>query len=202
MMIEFFPRGDLTSYDGFCAVKVRVPDKTRLRWSFALGEIWSGPRCDLYERHLWWCRSGVVWNNFCTEYDLERQIDENDSVTAVLELHPMADDWLQQEPVEMGRDPFCHAANREILPAVKPSTGERLLNPKYRESTPARASTPELGYVLGEVETWVPGAKFPRGYRTHLAKSAGSLWDSFREREKAGQLPPVRRPATRAGISR
>ena len=43
MMIEFFPRGDSTSYDGFCAVKIRVPDNTKIRWSFQIGEILS--RC-------------------------------------------------------------------------------------------------------------------------------------------------------------
>ena len=59
-MIEFFPRGDSTSYDGFCAVKLRVPDNTKLRWTISIGEINGGPRCDHYERHLWWCRSGVV----------------------------------------------------------------------------------------------------------------------------------------------
>ena len=45
MMIEFFPRGDSTSYDGFCAVKIRVPDNTKIRWSFQIGEILS--RCDI-----------------------------------------------------------------------------------------------------------------------------------------------------------
>merc|ERR1719375_2056399 len=135
MMIEFFPRGDSTSYDGFCAVKIRVPDNTKIRWSFQIGEILGGPRCDHYERHLWWCRSGVVWNNFCTEYDLERQIDENDQLTCVFQLHIIPEAEKFQDPVELGRDPFAHRSAQ--LPTLRSqseaelSTGEKLLNPLY-----------------------------------------------------------------------
>merc|ERR1719171_3017740 len=143
MMIEFFPRGDSTSYDGFCAVKIRVPDNTKIRWSFQIGEILGGPRCDHYERHLWWCRSGVVWNNFCTEYDLERQIDANDQLTCVFQLHVIPEAEKLQDPVELGRDPFAHRS--AALPALRSqseaelSTGEKLLNPLYyrHEDMPA-----------------------------------------------------------------
>jgi hypothetical protein len=137
MMIEFFPRGDSTSYDGFCAVKIRVPDNTKIRWSFQIGEILGGPRCDHYERHLWWCRSGVVWNNFCTEYDLERQIDQNDQLTCVFQLHVIPEAEKFQDPVELGRDPFAHRSAQ--LPALRSqseaelhtSPGEKLLHPLY-----------------------------------------------------------------------
>jgi hypothetical protein len=147
MMIEFFPRGDSTSYDGFCAVKIRVPDNTKIRWSFQIGEILGGPRCDHYERHLWWNRSGVVWNNFCTEYDLERQIDENDQLTCVFQLHVIPEGEKLQDPVELGRDPFAHRSAQ--LPVLRSqseaelSTGEKLLNPLYyrHEDLPGGASS-------------------------------------------------------------
>ncbi|KAF4714382.1 hypothetical protein FOZ62_027295 [Perkinsus olseni] len=30
--VEFFPRGDITSRDGWCAIKLRVPNRTKVRW--------------------------------------------------------------------------------------------------------------------------------------------------------------------------
>ena len=32
VQIEFFPKGDTTTWDGWCAVKIRVPDETQLLW--------------------------------------------------------------------------------------------------------------------------------------------------------------------------
>merc|ERR550537_821208 len=210
MMIEFFPRGDLNSYEGFTAVKVRVPDGTRVRWSFAVGEIWSGPRCDLYERHLWWCRSGVVWNNFCTVYDLERQIDETDTVTAVFELHPIVDDVVFQDPVDLG-DPFVHHLMQEVRqerPEKPPSTGELLLNPMKHTGKPSRAASATKGgkrdpYSIGVLAS--NDAPTRRGYgKLAVGQSAPQLqtWSGgnpWVAKDKT-QLPPLR-PATRAGVN-
>ena len=40
VMVEFFPNGVEASYPGYCALRLHIPDKTRIKWGIYIG---SGP---------------------------------------------------------------------------------------------------------------------------------------------------------------
>jgi chemotaxis protein histidine kinase CheA len=87
VQIEFFPRGDNTTWDGWCALKIRVPDETQLLWSAWVGTARAGPRLDLFDQNSWWCRQGLLWSNFALVHDLMAQIDDADTVICGIEVH-------------------------------------------------------------------------------------------------------------------
>merc|ERR1719375_2859343 len=87
VQIEFFLKGDTTTWDGWCAVKIRVPDETQLLWSAWVGTSRAGPRLDLFDQSSWWCRQGLLWSNFCLVHDLTAQIDDADSLICGIEVH-------------------------------------------------------------------------------------------------------------------
>merc|ERR1719253_1881423 len=87
VQVEFFPKGDSSSWDGWCAVKLRVPDETQLVWSCWVGSCRQGPRLDVFDQNNWWCRQGLLWSNFCLQLDAKRQIDDADNLICGIEVH-------------------------------------------------------------------------------------------------------------------
>ncbi|KAF4675776.1 hypothetical protein FOL46_000103 [Perkinsus olseni] len=88
--VELFPCGDITSRDGWCAIKLRVPNRTKIRWSVTIGRQQKGPRVDVFEESLWWCRYGLLWANFCPIASLSEGGDDDDSdhdLTVTVEIH-------------------------------------------------------------------------------------------------------------------
>ncbi|KAF4711931.1 hypothetical protein FOZ63_026227 [Perkinsus olseni] len=76
---ELFPCGDITSRDGWCAIK-----------SVTIGRQQKGPRVDVFEESLWWCRYGLLWANFCPIASLSEGGDDDDSdhdLTVTVEIH-------------------------------------------------------------------------------------------------------------------
>ncbi|KAF4710792.1 hypothetical protein FOZ62_000793, partial [Perkinsus olseni] len=72
---ELFPCGDITSRDG---------------WSVTIGRQQKGPRVDVFEESLWWCRYGLLWANFCPIASLSEGGDDDDSdhdLTVTVEIH-------------------------------------------------------------------------------------------------------------------
>ncbi|KAF4729990.1 hypothetical protein FOZ62_031328, partial [Perkinsus olseni] len=89
--VEFFPREDITSRDGWCAIKLRVPNRTKVRWSVTISRQQKGPRVDVFEESLWWCRYGLLWANFCPVSALLSEggnnDDSNDDLLVTVEVH-------------------------------------------------------------------------------------------------------------------
>ncbi|KAF4670385.1 hypothetical protein FOL47_002062 [Perkinsus chesapeaki] len=86
--VEFFPNGDVTSRNGWCAIKMRVPNRTKIRWSVSIGRQHKGPRVDVFEESLWWCRYGLLWANFCQISKLLGEVtDDKDELAVTVEIH-------------------------------------------------------------------------------------------------------------------
>eukprot|EP00397_Hematodinium_sp_SG-2012_P011504 GEMP01011644.1.p1 GENE.GEMP01011644.1~~GEMP01011644.1.p1 ORF type:complete len:676 (+),score=155.91 GEMP01011644.1:205-2232(+) len=86
--IEFFPGGLDSSYEGWCALKLRLPPLKRLRleWRITLGEKVLGPRTDEFDEDHWWCRGGqLMWSNLASLEDVKEQTVEN-ALPIVLEV--------------------------------------------------------------------------------------------------------------------
>jgi len=76
--LEFYPGGVEASWPGYCAMRIHVPDRTRLTWGIFAGvgptRHSCGQRTDEFASHHWWCKKGVLWPNLCKVEDLRRQI--------------------------------------------------------------------------------------------------------------------------------
>eukprot|EP00392_Amoebophrya_sp_AT5.2_P006136 g6146.t1 len=81
VVVEFYPGGVEASFPGYCALRLHVPDKTRLSWGVVFGKMKKthdcGKRSDDFAKHLWWCRSGILWPNVCKLEDVKRNIDRH-----------------------------------------------------------------------------------------------------------------------------
>lgn len=87
IQFEFFPNGDHNAQDGFCSLKLRVPDCTTLRWRAYIGRLKIGPRTDHFESRHWWNKHGLVMLNMCSVADMKRQISsETDSLVVGVEI--------------------------------------------------------------------------------------------------------------------
>ncbi|CAD7947952.1 unnamed protein product [Amoebophrya sp. A120] len=90
VVIEFYPGGVEASFPGYCALRLHVPDRTRLKWSVIFGKNQKthdcGQRSDDFAKDLWWCRNGILWPNVCKLEDIKRNIDrETDSIQLAFE---------------------------------------------------------------------------------------------------------------------
>ncbi|CAD7951483.1 unnamed protein product [Amoebophrya sp. A25] len=90
VVVEFYPSGVEASYPGYCALRLHVPDRTRVDWGVLFGKGRNahdcGKRADDFAKHLWWCRNGILWPNLCRIEDLKRNVDrESDSVQLTFE---------------------------------------------------------------------------------------------------------------------
>jgi len=98
VQFEFFPNGDIKSNDGWCSLRLRVPDRTRLKWSARVGRLEFGPRTDLFDQRQWWNKYGLLWLNFCEVSEVRDVISrETDSLICgveVLEILPATEPVL------------------------------------------------------------------------------------------------------------
>lgn len=96
VQFEFCPTGDMKSRDGWCSLRLRVPDRSHVRWIARIGTKDYGPRTDYYDQSHWWNRYGIVWLNLCPVEEVRAQIlSESDSLLcgiAVLEILPLPSD--------------------------------------------------------------------------------------------------------------
>lgn len=112
VQIEFCPTGDMKSRDGWCSLRLRVPDRSHVRWIARIGTKDYGPRTDYYDQSHWWNRYGIVWLNLCPVDEVQAQIlSETDSLLcgiAILEVLPL--------PSDVGSKPLTTATEkRETL---------------------------------------------------------------------------------------
>lgn len=76
--IEFFPSGEVNSRPGWCSLRLRIPDGSRLRWRVKVGQREFDVRDDHYDSKQWfaaqvgwlgwalrWNRYGIQCLNFC-----------------------------------------------------------------------------------------------------------------------------------------
>mmetsp|Transcript_129073 Transcript_129073/g.228352 ORF Transcript_129073/g.228352 Transcript_129073/m.228352 type:complete len:675 (+) Transcript_129073:66-2090(+) len=104
VQFEFFPTGDVNSKEGWCSFRLRVPDRTRLRWSAFIGKKQIGPRTDNFDSRQWWNRYGLMWLNFCLIEEVRPEIlPETDSLLCGIEVHeilPALEDGDTQMVIE------------------------------------------------------------------------------------------------------
>jgi len=118
--LEFFPGGIDSSYEGWSAVKLRLPHakKIRIQWQITLGEKTFGPREDEFREENWWCRCGqLLWSNMIKLEDLNELIYEG---SLPLSLEVLSSEELFDDPVEEDSPPSrLQMRCRKKLPQVE-----------------------------------------------------------------------------------
>jgi hypothetical protein len=130
VQFEFFPAGDVNSREGWCSLRLRVPDHTRLRWSAFVGKKRIGPRTDHFDQRQWWCRYGLLWLNFCLVSEVKTEVSpETDTLLCGIEVHEILPNVVRPEsdtPVEaqmpIPRDRFQIFKNGDASRANVPGT--------------------------------------------------------------------------------
>jgi len=148
VQFEFFPTGDVNSREGWCSLRLRVPDHTRLKWSAFIGKKRIGPRTDHFDQRQWWCRYGLLWLNFCPLSDVWTEISpETDTLLCGIEVHEILPEMSGAEcstPVEAAMP----------VPRDRPRSGQVL-----RQSSEVHDQS--KGSVLGSRQKLQTSTAFP-----------------------------------------
>jgi len=177
VQIEFFPRGDSSTWDGWCGIKLRVPDETQLLWSAWVGTQRQGPRLDLFDQNTWWCRNGLLWSNFCLIHDLMTQIDDADNLICGIEVHAIGPFAREDPEHPLGPGDPEHIATDPTRPG-RPRTAKR-----EARTDPAVNQWKSFGFL--EVEEDSPKL-IPIGQRS---PSRGNSRGNSRGDSRGGMLP-------------
>jgi len=185
--LEFFPAGEINSRPGWCSVRLRVPDGSRMRWRVTVGNKEFDPREDHYDARQWWNRYGIQCLNFCQADDLLAEVlPESDSVvlgvqvleifsTAVVPAAPVIRVEVDREevkPPRPGTAPQRHAESPR-----RPSNASQVAPPTISsvKEAPVARSQPQLPK---------PAYAFAAGTASAAAAAAAFV-------VKSGNLPPA-----------
>lgn len=185
--LEFFPAGEINSRPGWCSVRLRVPDGSRMRWRVTVGNKEFDPREDHYDARQWWNRYGIQCLNFCQADDLLAEVlPESDSVvlgvqvleifsTAVVPAAPVVPvdvDREEAKPARPGTAPQRHAES------------PRRLSNASQVPPPAISSIKEAPVARSQPQLPKPAYAFAAGTASAAAAAAAFV-------VKSGNLPPA-----------
>ncbi|CAJ1418846.1 unnamed protein product [Effrenium voratum] len=129
--IEFFPAGEVNSRPGWCSLRLRIPDGTRLRWRVKIGSRDFDVRDDHYDSRQWWNRYGIQCLNLCQAEELLPEVlPESDSVLIGMEvleviskpviLNAFAADEMLEVPRRPGTAPQRQVESPQLPPQAPP----------------------------------------------------------------------------------
>ncbi|CAE7810777.1 dnc [Symbiodinium sp. CCMP2456] len=185
--LEFFPAGEINSRPGWCSVRLRVPDGSRMRWRVTVGNKEFDPREDHYDARQWWNRYGIQCLNFCQADDLLAEVmPESDSVvlgvqvleifsTAVVPAAPVVPVEVDREEAKPARPGT--APQRHVESPRRPSNASQVPPPTISsiKDAPVARSQPQLPK---------PAYAFAAGTASAAAAAAAFV-------VKSGNLPPA-----------
>lgn len=198
--LEFFPKGDSSTWDGWCAVKLRVPDETQVMWSAWVGTCRQGPRGDQYDQNSWWCRQGLVWSNFCLVHEMQTQIDDSDNLICGVEVHAVGP-FNRDDPSHPPCDP-AHPLPLEARPFSPAflSSPERALPPA---SPPDRSGSSQRSARTGAAANqWQQYGFLEIEEDSPKTLLGGSAWGTSRSPKKgrSSRLPAAGRGVTTPSV--
>ncbi|CAJ1375332.1 unnamed protein product [Effrenium voratum] len=181
--IEFFPAGEVNSRPGWCSLRLRIPDGTRLRWRVKIGSRDFDVRDDHYDSRQWWNRYGIQCLNLCQAEELLPEVlPESDSVLIGMEVLEVI-----SKPVILN----AFAADEMLEVPRRPGTApqRQVESPQLPPQAPPQVTVPSAPLVKRETARSQP--QLPKPAHALAAGTASAAAAAAAFAVKSGNLPPA-----------